>query len=133
MTFDPVSAVLVQPMAAQLSVPDLIRSVEVLKQSGPEASVGALYSAWIERHPKDPLLYAVLFNFAVWLTDAQQLEPARVCLDRAVALNPEFMPAYINLGRVYERLWNVGLALAHWSAALVRMAAITGPAITHKT
>jgi predicted O-linked N-acetylglucosamine transferase (SPINDLY family) len=127
------ASAMIRPMAEQLNVPDLIRAVEVLRQSGQTSVAIALYAQWITDHPTDPLLYAVLFNYSVMLTDAGHLELARLCLERAIALNPEFMPAYINIGRVYERMGNVGLALVHWSAALGRMATVNGPALTHKT
>lgn len=122
-----------RPTAQDLSVPDLIRAVDVLRQGGQAQAVSALYSGWIEHNPNHPLLYAVLFNYAVTLSDAEQLELARQCLERAIGLNAEFMPAYINLGRVLERQGNVGGALSQWSAALARMSAVTGAAITHKT
>ncbi|MEO6603202.1 MAG: glycosyl transferase, partial [Polyangiaceae bacterium] len=69
----------------------------------------------------------------VTLSDAEQLEPARQCLENAIALNPDFMPAYINLGRIHERLGSVGLALAQWSAALARLSPVTGLSVAHKT
>ena len=122
-----------RPTAQELSVPDLIRAVEVLKHSNQAQAVGTLYSGWVERNPDHPLLYAVLFNYAVALSDSEQLEPARACLERAIALNADFMPAYINLGRIHERLGNVAAALQQWSAALARMSAVTGNAVTHKT
>ena len=133
MTHDPLNAAMIRPMAQELSVPDLIRAVEVLKQSGQAQAVSTLYSGWVEHNAEHPLLYAVLFNYAVALSDAEQLEPARQCLERAIALNADFMPAYINLGRIHERLGNVGVALTQWSAALARMSAVTGSAISHKT
>jgi predicted O-linked N-acetylglucosamine transferase (SPINDLY family) len=117
----------------ELSVPDLIRAVELLKASGQTRAVNALYAGWVEHNAQDPLLYAVLFNYAVALSDAEELEAARQCLERALGLNADFMPAYINLGRIHERLGNVGQALSQWSAALGRMSAVTGSAITHKT
>jgi len=120
-------------MAQELSVPDLIRAVDLLKQGGQPAAASALYASWVEHNPEHPLLYAVLFNYAVALSDAEQLELARQCLERAIELNSEFMPAYINLGRVHERRGNVGAALTQWSAALTRMSAVTGSAISHKT
>jgi predicted O-linked N-acetylglucosamine transferase (SPINDLY family) len=122
-----------RPMAQELTVPDLIRAVEVLKQNGQGQAVGTLYSAWIEHNPSHPLLYAVLFNYAVALSDAEQLEAARQCLEQAIQLNADFIPAYINLGRVQERLGRVNAALAEWSRALGRMTAVTGSAVTHKT
>lgn len=133
MTTDILTSALLQSMARNFSVPDLIRTTETLKQSGQAHSVETLYATWIQHNQNHPLLYAVLFNYSVTLTDAGQLNPARECLERAIALNPDFMPAYINLGRVYERLGNSGLAIVQWSAALARMAAIDGAAVTHKT
>ncbi|RYZ02865.1 MAG: glycosyl transferase [Myxococcales bacterium] len=122
-----------QHSAQELGVPDLIRAVEVLKHAGQSAAASALYATWIEHNAAHPLLYAVLFNYSVALSDSEQLEPARQCLERAIALNPEFIPAYINLGRVQERQGNVGAAIGQWSAALARMTAVTGTAVTHKT
>ena len=133
MTQDPHHAAMIRPSAQELSVPDLIRAVEVLKQGGQAQAVPTLYASWIEHNESHPLLYAVLFNYAVTLSDAEQLEAARQCLERAIALNADFMPAYINLGRIQERLGNVAGALSQWSEALARMSAVTGTAITHKT
>jgi len=133
MTQDPPSAALIRPSAQELGVPDLIRAVEVLKQGGQAQAVPTMYASWIEHNESHPLLYAVLFNYAVTLSDAEQLEAARQCLERAIALNADFIPAYINLGRIQERLGNVPAALSQWSLALARMSAVTGTAITHKT
>jgi predicted O-linked N-acetylglucosamine transferase (SPINDLY family) len=133
MATDILTTAVIQSMARNLSVPDLIRTTETLKQSGQANSVETLYSTWIQHNQDNPLLYAVLFNYSVALTDAGKLNNARECLERAISLNPEFIQAYINLGRVYERLGNAGLAVMQWSAALGRLAATTGSAITHKT
>jgi predicted O-linked N-acetylglucosamine transferase (SPINDLY family) len=122
-----------KPTAQELSVPDLIRAVELLKQSGQTQAASALYATWVEHNATHPLLYAVLFNYSVALSDAEQLEAARQCLERAVSLNPDFIPAYINLGRVHERLGSVGMALTQWSAGLSRLDAVTGSAVIHKT
>jgi predicted O-linked N-acetylglucosamine transferase (SPINDLY family) len=133
MSNDILSPALIQSMVDTLSVPDLIRTTETLKQSGQAASVEFAYAAWVQRNQQDPLLYAVLFNYSVTLSDSGKLDKAQECLERAIALNPEFMPAYINLGRIYERLGKIGPAIIQWSAALARMTTITGAAITHKT
>jgi predicted O-linked N-acetylglucosamine transferase (SPINDLY family) len=133
MATDILSPTLIQSMVDTLSVPDLIRTTETLKQSGQAASVETAYAAWIARNQNDPLLYAVLFNFSVTLSDSGELDKAQECLERAIALNPDFMPAYINLGRVYERIGKIGPAIIQWSAALARMTAVNGTAITHKT
>src|SRR6478752_5375917 len=111
-------ALTTRPSAQELGVPDLIRAVELLKQAGQGAAASALYATWVEHNATHPLLYAVLFNYSVALSDAEQLEAARGCLERAIALNADFIPAYVNLGRVHERQGNIGLALTQWSAAL---------------
>lgn len=119
--------------ARELAVPDLIRSVELLVKAGQSQAALALYATWIEQNPAHPLLYAVLFNYSVALTDGGQLEPARHALERALAINADFIPAHINLGRVHERLGHIGNALSQWSLALARLEAVTGTAVTHKT
>jgi len=133
MATDILTTAVIQSMARNLSVTDLIRTTEPLKQSGQANSVETLYAAWIQHNQDNPLLYAVLFNYSVALADSGKLNPARECLERAIALNPDFMQAYINLGRVYERLGNAGLAVMQWSAALGKMTAVNGSAVTHKT
>jgi predicted O-linked N-acetylglucosamine transferase (SPINDLY family) len=132
MTKDILSPALIRSMVGSLSVPDLIRTVETFRQSGQVASVERAYAAWIDVNAADPLLYAVLFNYSVTLADAGRLDEARACLERAIALNPDFMPLYINLGRVYERQGQVGLAVVQWSAALARMTAVNSTAVVHK-
>jgi len=97
---DILSSALIQSMARNLSVADLIRTTETLKQSGQSNSVETLYATWVEHNQDNPLLYAILFNYSVTLADAGKLAQARECLQRAVAINPGFMPAHINLGRV---------------------------------
>jgi len=133
MTNDILSSALIQSMARDFSVAELIRTTDTLKQSGQLNSMQTLYATWIEHNQDNPLLYAVLFNYSVTLADAGKLAPARACLERAIAINPGFMPAYINLGRVYERLGMVSQAVVQWSALLAQLAPITGAALNHKT
>lgn len=126
------SSAMTRSTERNLSVLDLIRTAEQLKTAGP-ASVLTLYDTWIQHNADNPLLYAVLFNYSVALSDSGELTVARECLERAIALNPDFMPAYINLGRLHERLGAAGTAVLHWSAMADRLALVTGGAITHKT
>jgi predicted O-linked N-acetylglucosamine transferase (SPINDLY family) len=120
-------------MARDFSVSDLIRTAEALKLNGQKNSVEMLYRTWVEHNQDHPLLYAILFNYSVVLSDENKLDEAQSTLEKAIALNADFMPAYINLGRIYERKGRVGLAIIEWSMAIDRMAAVNGPAITHKT
>jgi predicted O-linked N-acetylglucosamine transferase (SPINDLY family) len=133
MATDILSTALIQSMARNLSVPQLIQTTETLKQSGQADSVGTLYASWIRYNQAHPLLYAILFNYSVALTDAGDLKSARECLEQAIALNADFMPAYINLGRIYERLGAVGPAVVQWSAVLAKLAPVNGASVTYKT
>lgn len=133
MVSDILAPALIRSMARDLSVIDLIRTAETMKHSGQSTSVETLYTSWIQHNPDNPLLYAVLFNYSVVLSDTGKLDPARACLERAIALNPDFMPAHINLGRIDERRGAVGAAVMQWSAVLGKLAAVTGTAISHKT
>ncbi len=132
MTSDLLTSALIRSMARDFSVAELIRTAETLKGSGQGPAVENLYAAWVQYNKEHPLLYAVLFNYSVVLSEVGKLASARECLERAIEVNAEFIPAYINLGRIYERMGNVSLALVQWSAAQARLARVNGPAIAHK-
>jgi predicted O-linked N-acetylglucosamine transferase (SPINDLY family) len=133
MSAEVLSNALAKSIARDLSVADLVRIADLLKSDTPPSAIENLYATWIGHNADHPMLFAVLFNHAVLLTDIGQLDAARDTLTRCAELNPGFMPAYINLGRVYERQGNIHLALTQWSAALSKMTTIDGAAITHKT
>jgi predicted O-linked N-acetylglucosamine transferase (SPINDLY family) len=119
-------------VAGDLSVMELIGIADSLK--GVDiAGVVDLYDQFIVHNAEHPVLYAVLFNFGTLLTDLNMLEQAAQAFERAVALNPDFFPAYINLGRVYERLGNVQAAVLQWDAITGRLPQVTGSHITHMT
>ena len=133
MTSDVLSTALINSMARNLSVTDLIRTAETLKGSQQQASVETLYSTWVQHNQEHPLLSAVLFNYSVILSDTGKLVAAKEALERAVTISPDFMPAYINLGRIYERLGSPALAVVQWAAALAKMSAVNGSSVNYKT
>jgi predicted O-linked N-acetylglucosamine transferase (SPINDLY family) len=122
----------IQLTAKSMSVADLIKAADMLRTAGNPGQVENLYDAWIAHNAQDPLLYAVLFNYGVALSDCGKLAQAKAAFERCLATNPSFIPAYINLGRTYERTGNVGLAILQWSAALDKMSAVTGTTVSHK-
>jgi predicted O-linked N-acetylglucosamine transferase (SPINDLY family) len=115
-----------------LAVLDLIRTAETLAKSGGLEAVRTLYSTWLERNDGDPLLYTVLFNHAVVLADLGDLDQARQALERALALNPAFVPALINLGRVLERQGDIAQAVQRWNTVLTQLPGVTGQTIAYK-
>ena len=118
--------------ARDLSVLELISVAEQMKDVDIQAVIG-LYDQFIAHNGDHPALYAVLFNLGVILTDTDQFGRAREVFERAIALNAEFYPAYINLGRVYERLGNIQQAVLKWDAITAHLHQVTGSAIGHKT
>jgi predicted O-linked N-acetylglucosamine transferase (SPINDLY family) len=119
-------------LIGSLSVGDLIKAAEMRKASLNAQAAVELYDAWIRRNGAHPFLHAVLFNASVLLSEAGALERARALLEQAIATNPDFIPAHINLGRIYERMGGTGLAVIQWSNAIDRLSAITGTSISHK-
>lgn len=132
MNSDTLSSALNRARERDLSVMELIRAVEEIRITRGLGDVLSLYETWISHNADNPLLYAVLFNHSVTLADCGDLNAARDCLERALLLNPDFMPAYINLGRIHERLGDAGKAVIQWSTLVDRLSAVDGNAITHK-
>lgn len=116
----------------KLPVLELIHAAESLKAAGPEA-VRTLYATWIRHNSADPLTYAVLFNYSVVLSDAGALDDAQEALEHALALKSDFMPARINLGRIFERKGSNLKAVEQWSKVVDGLPQINGGAIANKT
>jgi len=127
------SSAISRAKSRNLSVVELTRLVDVLKMTEGMANALTLFKTWIKHNGDNPLLYAVLFNYGVALTDVGDLAAARTCLERATIINPDFMPAHINLGRVYEKIGAADKAVLQWSLMVDKLAMLTGTAITHKT
>ncbi len=127
------SSAMARSKSGGLSVVELTRLIDVVRATEGMANVMTLYKTWIKHNQANPLLYAVLFNYGVALTDAGDLAAARSCLEKATALNPDFMPAHINLGRIYEKFGAADKAVLQWAAMVDKLAVISGGAITHKT
>jgi len=118
--------------AGSLNAMDLATAVHVVRASAGPAGVRALYDAWLAHNEKDHLLYAVLFNYSVFLTDTGDLAAARVCLERAITVKADFMPLYINLGRIYERMGSTDLAIRQWTEVTRALADVNPGSILHK-
>ncbi|MBL8644788.1 MAG: hypothetical protein JNK21_12700 [Rhodospirillaceae bacterium] len=116
-----------------LSAGELLQIAGQLTAAGETASLSQLYQAWIETHPSDPLLPAIHFNHAVILSASGKLAEARQALETAVQINPDFIPPYINLGNVLERLGASGDAVQIWYKAANRLGLITGENANYKT
>ncbi len=110
----------------------LLETVAVLADGGDTDRAVQLYRIWISFNPSHPLLYVAHFNLGVLLTGAGDMAGARSSLEGALAVNPDFPPAYINLGNVMERLGRPEEAILQWSALATRLAPVTGRAVHYK-
>jgi predicted O-linked N-acetylglucosamine transferase (SPINDLY family) len=115
-----------------LSLQELFGTAETLHRAGQAEQARQLYHLWIGLNPGHPLLYAAHFNQAVTLSAAGRPDLARDSLERAVELNPDFYPAYINLGGVNEALGAADSAVEAWNRLTIRLSAVTGHAVRMK-
>ena len=115
-----------------LPLRELIDAAGKLNASGQVVLSKQLYRLWAKLNPQDPWLHVALFNCAVLESDTGNLALAAEMLQQAVAGNPDFFPAYINLGGVLERGGNPDMGVETWRALAQRTLAVTGHAIDMK-
>lgn len=115
-----------------LTIVDLVEVADSLKGKGRLDLVGPLYRLWIEFNKESPLLYAAYFNYAITMAEGNDLAAAREAFERAIELNPDFSPAYVNLGGVLEKQGSLGEAVSRWQSLVDRLSPVTGSAIKFK-
>ncbi len=113
----PLGTVMALAVKGVLSIGDLFGAAAVLQESGQLPAAIGLYRAWIE-HTPSPLLYAACFNLAVVLSNAGDDAGAELVLRQAIAHNPNFVEARLNLGTLLERTGRPDDALAMWKTIL---------------
>jgi predicted O-linked N-acetylglucosamine transferase (SPINDLY family) len=116
----------------QVGLPELLAAATQLNEAGQLAAARQLYHAWLSANPAHPQRFVALFNCSVLSSQAGDLSAAHAELAEAIAVNPEFVPAYINLGGVLEKLGAPGAAMEHWNAVLARLAPVSGMNVQHK-
>ncbi|NKC29755.1 O-linked N-acetylglucosamine transferase, SPINDLY family protein [Falsiroseomonas selenitidurans] len=111
---------------------ELFGTAQDLATRGQAPQAAALYRDWLLRHPADPLGHAAWFNYGVLLSGLEDLPGAAAAFGEAIRRNAAFLPPFINLGVVYERLGALEPALAHWAHAAAMLGTITGEALAYK-
>lgn len=119
-------------LAQDLSVVELFGTTEKLKAEGEPALALQLYDIWIGQNQANPLLHAVRFNYGVALSDDGKLERARDLFAEAIKSNPEFIPPYINIGTIFEKLGALDQSIAHWTQAVNVLGAVTPDSLNYK-
>lgn len=120
-------------ISGKLNVTDLIGAASLLTESGQATLARQLYKVWIKFNPDHPQLYVAYFNCSALDTAAEDYDAATDALNRAIAQNPDFAPAYINLGRLMERAGAADRAIELWRTAASRPTFINGNTVTYAT
>jgi len=132
MAVDMVLNALARASEGDLSVGELVSFADSLGDGRHTPQIVKLYQTWIDHNEKHPLLHIILFNYGTVLTKVGDLEGARKAFEQSIAVNADFAPAYINLGRLFENIGAVPLSMKYWTTAIDKLATITGINISHK-
>jgi predicted O-linked N-acetylglucosamine transferase (SPINDLY family) len=115
-----------------------LSAIEVMGGASKLAAAGAvqeainLYKTWIDSHPTDPILPAVLFNYGVLLGERGDDNGALHAYNESIRLKPDFTPGHINLGTVLERLGAEEMALQYWNQAVNLTGAVNDTAVKYR-
>lgn len=111
---------------------DIIGAATRLSESGQTLQAQQLYRVWLAANPAHPQRFVVQFNAAVLASASGDLPAAHEALTAAIAANPDFLPAYINLGGVFEKMGAPAAGVEQWNAVLARLAPVTGQGVQYK-
>jgi predicted O-linked N-acetylglucosamine transferase (SPINDLY family) len=131
MADSPFLAALQKITAGGLGLVELVNIAGNLSAAGQPALARQLYKIWINFNPDHPQLFVALFNGSAFDTQVGDNAAAADALSRAIALNPDFLPAYINLGGVLERNGEVDRALEMWRSVADRPAVLDGNSVSY--
>lgn len=116
--FPPALADLARHAASgDMPITELFGAAAQLQEIGRADLAIRLYHAWLDGKPS-PLAYAACFNLAVTMSTSGDEAGAEAVYRRAIALNPGFVEARLNLGTLLERTNRPDEALATWRAIL---------------
>ncbi len=101
-------------VAPQLSLDQLFRECDALREAGQVQAAIVRYREWlaVNEHPHK---FLVLFNLGALLQSTGDCAAAVGTYQQCLALRPQCAEAAINLGLVYERLGQTAQALAQWA------------------
>ena len=108
------------------SLGDVITIAAQLGQGGQPALADQAYKVWIRFNPEHPQLSVALFNRSILQAVLGDSAGAAASLEQAIALNADFMPAYVNLGGLQERAGLQELAISTWEAGANRAVVASG-------
>ena len=100
--------------SGQMPLAELLERAGALQAAGQAETALRLYELWIE-HTASPLRHVACFNWGTLLSTAGKAEAAEAAYQQALALQPGFAPALLNMGHQHERRAEVDAALVLWA------------------
>ena len=110
------AAVLTAP--APLTLAELVTEAQRLQQAGQAEAAVALYRGWLDGGAPAGMRHVALFNLGTLLGALGRSAEAEAAYREAVALQPGFAHARLNLGHLLERAGRTAEALDQWQAVL---------------
>ena len=110
---------------------EVITLAAQLGSGGQPALADQAYKVWIRFNPEHPQLCVALFNRSILQVVLGDNAGAGASLEQAIALNPDFMPAYVNLGGLQERAGLHEPAIATWEAGANRPVVTSGMGVSY--
>jgi predicted O-linked N-acetylglucosamine transferase (SPINDLY family) len=115
-----------------LTLHELIAAAQSAANAGQAEQARQLYQVWIAMNAENPLVFIAHFNCSTLQTQLGDAAGAEASLRAALARNPDFAPAHVNLGSAMERRGAAAEAVEQWKAGLERLSAVSGDAIDYK-
>lgn len=112
----PVSALddgMVRARSGGMPLPELLERAQRLHQEGLAEASASLYESWIA-HTQSPMRHVACFNWGTVLGALGRHAQAEQAYLQALALQPDFLHARLNLGHQLEHLGRPEEALAQW-------------------
>jgi predicted O-linked N-acetylglucosamine transferase (SPINDLY family) len=117
---------------SSLDVVSLITTVDALRSEG-EADLGqVLYKFWLLANTNHPLRHIIAFNCGSQQLQLGNIELAKTHLRDALASNPDFYQARLNLASAFEREGDVDGAVAEWRLMVDRLSSLNQSNISLK-
>lgn len=118
--------------AKNITAIELVSAADSFKAAGKNDLVIELYKLWIQQNQDSNLLYAVYFNLSVALSDVGSFKESEEILKKTIEVNPDFYPAYINLGTLYERIGAPKQGIVEWVRLAQRLNGVSGNTVDFK-
>lgn len=108
------AALLARAQAGQLPLTELLDQAQRWQDAGQAGLAAGLYRAWLQGQPGSPLRHVAAFNLGTVLASLQRDDEAEAAYLQALAWQPHFPQARLNLGHALERKGQAEAALAQW-------------------